>query len=228
MTRTTRLPFVLFSALLLLFIIPGNNALSADQQVITVHGREVLLKEDGTWAFRSSDRFANTKDGRRVRLKEDGTWQYMGNAPMASVEQVKTTLLDIKLQKVVIEKHEKKVHKNVRVTTQTVFYVSLDLSPLAKKDISIRKNDISHIEVTDNNGKSYPVISIQPNPATIKPNSKITIVVRADGAPLWLDSVKSMSVIFKPEIFGTQDAIILSQWKSNFDKKSVDGFEKRR
>ena len=125
MTRTTRLPFVLFSALLLLFIIPGNNALSADQQVITVDGREELLKENGTWAFRSSDRFANTKDGRRVQLKEDGTWQYVGNAPMASVEQVKTTLLDIKLQKVVIEKHEKKVHKNVRVTTQTVFYDKL-------------------------------------------------------------------------------------------------------
>lgn len=225
MSRTTRLPFVLINALLSLLFISGSNALSADQQVITVDGREVLLKQDGTWTFRSTDRFANTKDGRRVQLKEDGTWQYVGNAPMASAEQVKTTLLDFKLQKVVIEKHEKKVQKNVRVTSQTVFYVNLDLSPLAKNNISIGKNAISHIEVIDNNGKSYPVISIQPNPAIIKPNSKTTIVVRADGAPSWLNNVKSMSVIFKPEIFGIQNTITLTQWESNFDKKSVDGFE---
>ena len=225
MIRTIRLTLVLFCALLSLLIIPGSNALSADQQVITVDGREVLLKEDGTWEFQSTDRFANTKDGHRVQLKADGTWQYVGNAPMASVEQVKTTLLDIKLQKVVIEKHEKKVHKNVRVASQTVFYVNLDLSPLAKNNISIEKNDIPHIEVTDNNGKSYPVISIQPSPVVLKPSTKITMVVRAEGAPLWLDNVKSMSLIFKPELFGTENTITLSQSESNFDKKSVDGFD---
>ena len=225
MIRTTRLPFVLYCALLFMLFIAGSNALSADQQAITIDGREVLLKQDGTWVFRSTDRFANTKDGRRVQLKVDGTWQYVGNAPMASTEQVKTTLLDFKLQKVVIETHEKKVHKNVRVTSQTVFYVKLDLSPLAKNNISIEKNDISNIEVKDNNGKSYPVISIQPTPVNIKPNTKTTIVVRADGAPSWLDKVKSMSVIFKPEIFGIVDTIILSQWESTFEKKSVDGFD---
>ena len=224
MTKPTRIPFVPITPLLLMLLISGSKAHATEQEVITTDGREILLKEDGTWAYRSNDRFANTKDGHRVVLKEDGTWQYVGNAPMASVEPVKTRLLDIKLQKVVIEKHEKKVHKNVRVTTQTVFYVSLDLSPLAKSNISISKNDINFIRVEDNNGKSYPVISIQPSPMTIQPNSNTTMVIRAAGAPLWLSNVKTMSVILKPGIIGLQETITLSQLASNFDTKKVDGF----
>ncbi len=228
MTRPTRITFTHIAALLFLLLLSGSKAYAAEQEVITIDGREILLKEDGTWAYRSNDRFANTKNGHRVLLKEDGTWQYVGNAPMASVEQVKTRLLDIKLQKVVIEKHEKKVHKNVRVTTQTVFYVSLDLSPLAKSKINISKNDITFIKVEDNNGKSYPVISIQPSPMTIQPNSNTTIVIRADGAPLWLGNVKTMSVILKPEIFGIQEPITLSQKVNDFDEKKVDGFDKNK
>jgi len=211
--------------MLILLLIPGSDAYSADQQVITDDGREVLLKEDGTWVFRSTDRFANTEDGQRVRLKQDGSWQHVGNAPVASVEHVRSTLLDIKLQKVVIERHEKKVQKNVRLKTQTVFHVNLGLSAWAKNNISITNNDVSHIEVNDNNGKTYPVLSIHPAPVVLKPESDTTMVIRADGSPLWLDDVKSMSVIFKPEIYGLQQPVTLSRDVDDFEKKKVSGFE---
>ena len=102
------------------------------EQVVNIDGREILLKDDGTWAYASSDRFADTKDGQRVRLKQDGSWQYVGNAPLTSKQQVRTTELDLKLQKVVIETNEKKVQKNTRVRTQTVFYVGLGYSAQAK------------------------------------------------------------------------------------------------
>ncbi len=114
-----------FSLIIALFIAPVNNALSATQNIVTDDGREVLLKEDGSWQFRSTDRFANTKEGQRVRLKDDGNWEYVGNAPVTMEKQVRTTDLDIKLQKVVIETYEKKVQKNKRVKTQTVFYFKL-------------------------------------------------------------------------------------------------------
>lgn len=225
MSRAIQVPCPLIIYMLILFLIPVSDAGSADQQVITDDGREVLLKGDGTWIFRSTDRFANTEDGQRVRLKQDGSWQYVGNAPMVTQEHVKSTLLDIKLQTVVIERHEKKVQKNVRLRTQTVFYVNLGLSSLAKNDISITKNDVSHIEINDNNGKTYPVLSIHPAPVVLKPGSDATMVIRADGSPLWLDDVKSMSVIFKPEIYGIQQPVTLSRDVDDFEEKKVAGFD---
>lgn len=225
MSRAIQIPAPLMIYMLMLLLIPGSDAWSADQQVITDDGREVLLKADGSWVFRSTDRFANTKDGQRVQLKQDGSWQYVGNAPMATEEHVRSTLLDIKLQKVVIERHEKKVQKNVRLRTQTVFYVNLGLSALAKNNISITKNDVSHIEVNDNNGKAYPVISIHPASIVLKPRSDTTMVIRADGSPLWLDDVKSMSLIFRPEIYGIQQPVTLSRDVDDFEEKKVAGFE---
>jgi hypothetical protein len=196
----------------------------AAQQVIIVDGREVLLNEDGTWRYHSTDRYANTNDGRRLRLKDDGSWQYVGNAPLTTTEQVRTTNLNIKLQKVVIEKYEKKVQKNTRVKTQTVFYVVLENSAQAKKNISIKNSDISLIEVNDNNGKNYPVVSLQPGSLELKPDTNTTLVIRAEKSPSMWDDVKSMEIVFKPGIFGIQKAIILKQMTIDFLEENVDGF----
>jgi hypothetical protein len=226
MARTKRITSVRIISILSLSLITGSNALSAEQEVITDDGREVLLKEDGSWAFRSTDRFANTQDGRRVQLKQDGSWQYVGNAEMTSEAHVRTTLLDIKLENVVIEKYEQKIQKNVRVKTQAVFYLSLDLSPLANSNISITNNDVSHIEVKDNEGKIYPVLSIEPSPTVLEPNSDTAITIRADGSPKWWGKVKSMEIVLNPGILGIQEPITLSQSVNDFDEKKVDGFEK--
>jgi hypothetical protein len=224
MTRTSLIPSRIVFIIISLSLLPGSNALSANQDVITDDGREVLLRDDGTWEFRSTDRFANTKDGRRIRLKDDGSWQYVGNAPLTSKQHIRTTDLDIKLGKVVIETHEKKVQKNTRSKSQTVFYLNLELSPLAKSDISINENDISRVKVKDSEGKEYPVLSIQAEPVILKPDSDTKVTVRVDGAPQWWKSVKSMEIIFKPGIFGLQGPFALSQSVDDIDKKKVDGF----
>jgi len=223
MTRTSLIPSRIIIILISL-LLPGSNALSANQDVITDDGREVLLRDDGTWEFSSTDRFANTKDGQRIRLKDDGSWQYVGNAPLTSKQQIRTTDLDIKLRRVVIETHEKKVQKNTRVKSQTVFYLNLELSPLAKSDISINENDISRVKVNDSEGKDYPVLSIQAEPAILKPGSDTTVTVRVDGAPQWWKNVKLMEMIFKPGIFGLQAPVTLSQNVDDIDKKKVEGF----
>jgi hypothetical protein len=224
MNRTTpstpRLAIVLISLSLSLC----SNMLRADQDVVTDDGREVLLKTDGTWTFRSTDRFANTADGQRIRLKQDGSWQYVGNAPMVSRDQVKTTELGITLVKTVIEKHETKVQKNKRLKTQTVFYLNLELSPLATSDIKFSRNDVSGIEVTDNNGKRYTVLSILPGTEVLKPGSKTTIAVRIDDSPSWLDNAESMQMNIRPGIFGIQQPIKLSRRIDDFEEVDVDGF----
>ena len=208
-----------------LLYIPNGSAEISSQEIVIVDGREVVLNDDGTWQLLSTDRFANRNDGTRVRLKEDGSWQTIGNAQLISKQQVRTADLDISLQKVVIETYEKKVQKNTRVKTQTVFYVDIVTSPQAKTSITIKESDLSLIEIKDNNAKSYPVISIQPHDIQLKPNSKITLIVRADKSPSIFDSVKSMEIIFKKGIFGIDSPIAFNQRTIDFISKKVDGFE---
>lgn len=195
------------------------------QEIVTVDGREVILNSDGTWKYFSTDRYVNTKDGTRVRLKDDGSWQYMGNAPLTSKEHVRTTDLDIKLQKVVVETYKKKSQKNTSVKTQTVFYVHLAYSPQTKRNISIKKSDISLIEVKDNNGKNYPVLSIKPGSKQLQANTNTTIVVRAEKSPSIWDNVKSMEIVFKTGLLGIETPITLSQNTIDFDEENVDGFD---
>ncbi len=215
----------IFITLASLLIIPITNAEITKQEIINIDGREVLLNKNGTWKFLSTDRYANTKDGTRVRLKEDGSWQAIGNAPLKSKDQVRTTDLDIKLHKVVIETYEKKVQKNTRIKTQTVFYVDLAYSPQARNNITINKSDISLIEVKDNNGKAYPVLSIEPNDTQMKPSTKTTVIVRAEKSPSMFDNVKSMEIVFKKGMLGIENTITLSQRAIDFDEEKVDGFK---
>ena len=172
--------------LAVLLMLPAVTfSVAADQQVITDDGREVLLRQDGTWKFLSGDRFANTDDGQRVRLKQDGSWEYVGNAPMVAPAQVRTRELEISLQRTVIETHEVKVQKNTRVSSQTVFHVELASSPIARKDVYIDEQDTARVRVTDSKGRKYRVLSLHPAPATLKPASRMNVVIRVDGSPQW-------------------------------------------
>ena len=226
MPVTLQAPFGFAIVMIFIGLWPPGTALAADQTVITDDGREVLLRSDGTWEFRSDDRFANTHDGRRVRLKADGRWEYAGNAPRIAAEQVRTTVLDIRLQKAVIETQEIKVQKNKRVRSQTVFYLELALSSRATDGISLGKDDASRVRVTDSEGREYAVLSLRPDPLVLEPGSKTSVIIRADGSPQWWKSVNSMYIEFTPGIFGIEEKIKLSRAVDDFEHRKVDGFDK--
>ncbi len=213
-----------FITLISLVFTAYTPGLQADQKTITDDGREVLLKQDGSWEYLSNDRFANTEDGRRVRLKADGSWEYTGNAPLVSSERVRTTELDIELQSVVIETHEVKAQKNKRVSSQTVFYVSLTLSPQAESGISISEDDASSIRITDNKRRHYPVLAIRPGARMLEPGSTTRLEIRADGSPQWWKNVKSLRLEFSPEILGIKEPVTLIQQVDDIEKTKVDGF----
>lgn len=225
MDKTRRTPFNIRIPLMVIFLLVYSQALAGAQEVLSDDGREILLKEDGTWEFRSNDRFATTSDGRRIRLKADGSWQYIGNALLTSKQQLRTTEIDIKLQKVVIETYEKKVQKNKRVKSQTVFFLDVTSSPQAQQDISIGEKNISNIKVNDSNGRDYPVLSIQPVPFILKPGSLTSVTVRVDGSPQWWKDVESMEISFQPGIFGLQETAAFMKNIVDFDIKKVSGFE---
>jgi len=211
--KTASTHFIIAISLLVI----SGNAHPASQSLMTDDGREVLLNDDGSWGFLTTDRFANTDDGRRIRLKEDGSWQYIENVSIKAHEKIQPSNLDITLQKVVIEKYEKKALKNTRVKTQTIFYLQLK-DPLQTKTNIIKDNDISLIEVKDNNGKSYEIISVSPGTTN-------TLVVRVDKSPSILDDAKSLQITFKSGMFNLKGPIILSQRIVDFDVVNVDGFE---
>ncbi|MBT8438438.1 MAG: hypothetical protein KJO91_01840 [Gammaproteobacteria bacterium] len=225
MTKIKLTTSIFLFSLALLALLPVKIAFSDDQQLMTDDGREVMLRDDGTWEFRSDDRFANTKDGRRVRLKSDGSWTYIGNAPLSSIMQVRTTDLDVLLQHAVTEIHEKRVQKNKRVKTQTVFYLKLVLSAQAEKNISLDTTDVSMISVVDDKGREYPVLSIQPVPVILKPGSDATVTIRVDGSPQWWKSIHSMNIVLNSGIFGLQESMTLSQNVEDIEKKQVGGFD---
>ncbi len=222
--RLQKVSHTLVTIMALLFV-TGSHGDTANQQVTTDDGREVLLKADGHWQYRSTDRFANTEDGRRVRLKEDGSWSYAGNAPLRSDEQVRTSELDLKLQKVVIQTHKTKTQKSARIKTQTAFYVQLNNSAQAKTTISIKDSNIEQIEVKDNNGKSYPVLSLKSDTSTLAPGKGTTLIINTEKSPSVFDDVRSMEIIFKRGTFGIQNNITLSQRTIDFEKEEVDSFD---
>ncbi len=200
----------------------------ADQRVISDDGREILLKEDGTWVFLSTDRFANTPDGRRARLNDDGTWVYLGNAPLATEQQVRTATVDIKLQKIEIESHKEKVHKNVRKESQMVFYLNVDLSPLAKQALPVSNTDLTRIEVRDDKGNSYPVLSLMPSRIEIAPNTSQAFTIRADGAPSAWSGAKSMEIELAPGTFANPDPITFTQKLYDIEEKLVADLDEKK
>jgi len=210
-------PATRFFMIILLSLLAGGVH-SADKKLITDDGREVLLKDDGSWAFRSTDRFANTDDGRRVRLKQDGSWHYIKSRPEKSITKTQTSNPVIKLEKVVIEKYQRKAQKNTRVKTRTVFYLKLENTSPGKAAFNIKDSDISLIEVTDNKGKSYPVISIKTDDAG-------SIAVRVEKSPSILDDAKSMKITLKASLFGLKNVQTLTERVSDFDEINVGGFD---
>ena len=214
-----------FNTLLLLLLVTASSSLLAAEQTIMLDGREVLLREDGTWSYQSNDRYADTKDGKRVRLKEDGSWEYAGNTALSMTNQVRTEELDMKLEKVVVETYKKKSQKNVSVKTQTVFYVQLKASAQAKKITRIDEADMSLVEVKDNNGKSYQLVSMKADLTQLEPDTVTTLAVRVKKSPSIFDDVKSMEIIFSSGIFGNKTPVTLSQNTTDFQQIKVDGFE---
>ena len=212
----------------LLYIALITTPALADQKLISDDGREILLKDDGRWEFISTDRFANTKDGRRVRLMDNGTWVYVGNAPLVTKQQARTRTTDIKLEKVEFEVHKEKVHKNVRLESQTVFYVNVDVSPLAKAPLSIKEIDLSRIKVDDDKGKDYTVISVTPGTMDIAPDSNQTFVIRAEDTPSLWDGVKLIELTIEPGVLGNEETIQFSRKYHDIEEVDVKGFENKQ
>lgn len=211
---------LLFFLVLLLSV---NYTLAQSQTLITDDGREILLKEDGSWEFLSNDRFVTTQDGKRIRLKADGSWEVIDNVPPIIIEDRLANKIELNLQKVVEEQVVKKIQKNVRVSSRMVFYV--DVKSMHSETIALMENSSQLVTVLDSLDNEYSVRSLEPAKISIEPNSIHEIEVYVDGAPSPFTSAKTISIVFAPELFNTNDVQKLSYRIADIEEKEVSRFE---
>lgn len=176
----------------------------AAQTVITDDGREVLLKDNGTWEFRSQDRFATSGDGSRIRLKDNGQWERMSQAPSRPVAApaisqqsipvvgpatssrptavATASPVNVNLLRVENHVYQEKRQKNSRYDARTVFVVSVNV-PANGGSVAPKFNRFNLFEVEDSRGKDYQVLSVSPQPDVIQAGSTLKFNVTVDGTP---------------------------------------------
>ena len=218
-------------SVIFIFAVLFSMIAGAGQDVISDDGREVRLKDDGSWEFISNDRYATTADGRRVRLKANGSWEYTGEKSTATErvasdqKYIDASDLEISITDLVIESSRGKKsqsHKNSRKKTHSVFYISLLADDDAEAPVELVFAN-GQVEVQDTDGREYPVIKIEPKKLSLQPGQEATLEIRTDGSPHWW-TTKSMSVTFDKKLFGSRKDIVVMRDMSTAKKKEVDGF----
>ena len=198
----------------------------ADRTAIGDDGREIRLKDNGSWEYISNDRFATSEDGTRVRLKDNGSWEFIGNAPLKTEEQVRTESLDLNLEKVTTEfVKEKAGPKNHIYKTQTVFYLTLDVSSYADSVAADFKN-FDLIEIVDDKGTNYPIIAVSPTNTEFKAGKKYQLTIRADGSPsgsiVW--GSRKLYLNINKAVFGNQSDLSLMIRTNEIKRVQVEEF----
>jgi hypothetical protein len=180
-------------------------------------GREVILNEDGSWEYSSTDRYANTSDGRRILLKDDGNWEYQGKQQQPlSQQQYRNNSVNIHLDKIEIEEHKEPPtanRKNPRIKTQTSFYFTATASTLGDAITPLIKGTKGFI-VTDDKGKRYSNIELSPaQPTAIKPGDSVSFKLKVKSSPKW--GPKTILLTIDQQVFASGEAIVLTSPVAN-------------
>ncbi|MBA59367.1 MAG: hypothetical protein CMQ40_09375 [Gammaproteobacteria bacterium] len=198
--------------------------LLADQIIISDEGREVLLREDGTWQFLSEDRFGTLKNGTRIRLRSDGRWSVSKNEdewvsmPARFLKVSKDTLelegIGFQLSKVVIESERGKNRKNSTLRAQIIAELVID-GPTKK--FSLPKK--SSLRVTDSRGREYEAKKM--SLISERGNTSKVLRIILNGAPRWW-GVKFFKFEFNSGAFGHDVPIELTKAMSEVSRLEVD------
>lgn len=104
-----------------------------------------------------------------------------------------------------------------------VFYV--DVKSMHSETIALMENSSQLVTVLDSLDNEYSVRSLEPAKISIEPNSIHEIEVYVDGAPSPFTSAKTISIVFAPELFNTNDVQKLSYRIADIEEKEVSRFE---
>ncbi|MYM63847.1 hypothetical protein [Pseudomaricurvus sp. HS19] len=212
---------------------------AADQTAMGDDGREILLKDNGTWEYKEKDRFGTSESGSRVRLKDNGSWEFVDNkvapvpkaisAPVAAKSTFVASNLNFALQDVTIHSKKNKIpnSNNYRVESKTQLDFKVVVSEVNKSDLAIKLKDKSLFRVSDDTDKEYKILSIKPAAANLKPGQSYDFTVMVDAAPKYSffslgGQIKEMYIEIDKSVFGTGSDVKMT--KSTDDiKEYVNG-----
>ena len=165
-------------------------SIHAEETVLSDDGREVTLRDDGTWNYLSDDRYATSEDGTRIRLQSDGKWVEIQDDRnwVAWPEQAFRPGRDlavegefeVELAEVWVESVRTKQQKNTRLRSQVV--ASLQISSKRDNELVF---DMSRLTITDSRGRNYPLVDLKPVNLSLKAGMTENIRLIADGSPRW-------------------------------------------
>lgn len=213
----------MYRSLIAVALLLSHTAIAAER-LDAGDGRTILLKDDGTWTYESSDRILSTDDGREVRLREDGSWEFTGQmvepAPAMQGLVANSGELRLELEELAIETARSAVHKGSRKKTNTVFTVSLALAESAEgpQDIAINS---AGLMVEDSSGREYPILAVVPAQGRLAPGEELVFQVRADGSPHWF-TTKAMELHISEQALPIADELVLKGLMSDARKRDVD------
>ncbi len=190
-------------------------ASNADEIVLSDDGREVRLKDDGSWEFVSDDKFATTQDGERIRLKSDGSWEQVEDdrnwitVPAAttsfSKDKVTEGSIQLEITEVIIESVRTRQQKNTRLRSQVV--TRINVVSTETQAFTLQRSDIS---LSDSRGKQYEIVSIEPERIQVAPDAPVEVRIIADDSPKWW-GVKFFEYEIAPGVLGNTQSIELTR-----------------
>lgn len=195
----------------------------AAEEISLEDGRKILLQDDGTWSYSSSDRLLNSADGRQVRVRQDGTWEYSGqmaiipNASGSENALVSIGDISLTLKQLAVETANSKNHKNNRKETQTVFLVRLANNAESAVKFELDKASLG---VEDSGGREYPILQVEPAVVELQPGEQTLIEVRADGSPHWF-TIKAMELYFYDGALPSEGEAVLKGLMADAKKRKL-------
>lgn len=187
----------------------------ADEIVLSDDGREVRIKQDGSWEFVSDDRFATTRDGERVRLKFDGSWERIEDdrnwitvpaaATSFSKDKVTEGSIQLEITEVIIESVRTRQQKNTRLRSQVV--TRINIVSTETQSFTLQPIDIS---LSDSRGKHYEIVSIAPERIQVAPDAPVEVRIIADDSPKWW-GVKFFEYEIAPGVLGNTQSLELTR-----------------
>ena len=195
----------------------------ADQRILTDAGREVLLKDDGTWTYLSDDRFGTLKDGSRARLQSDGSWEIVedevglitipAQALKRSEDTIRADKFYIEISGITIESQRGKNRKNSTLRAQTLVDIKIEANSFDPSGIN---RDL--IRVSDSRGRFYEIKKI-----IVRENisDKQNVGILLDGAPRWW-GIKFFAIEFDKGFLGNDRKVRLRKSSAEITRLEVD------
>lgn len=199
----------------------------AEERILADDGREVLLKDDGSWEYVSDDRFGTTGSGERVRLGADGRWEIeidarpvapAGGVVLADTGPARWALGDVTIETARSQRGGSK--KGVSKKTATVFTLEVrrEGGSGAAQQWLLQAGDFS---VVDSAGREYPVLDIAPSRLALGAGELQRVVVRADGSPHWF-TTKFYELRIAAGAVGNRDEIRLRRALANVRQRDIE------